>query len=248
MRKLAKLTWVQAKLFLREAPAFFFTLVFPALLVIMFGIVFGNDPESGFVPGYGYIDFSTPAITSIIIVSIGLMGIPIQTATARENRILRRFRATPLHPTTYVGATVIVYYVMSLVGMAITIVVAKALFGLRFAGSWASVTAGFTLAAAAFFAAGYLIASVASTARVAQVVGQLLFFPMMFLSGAAIPLQIMPEGVRHAAAFLPMTHAVRLLQKLWFGRGWGEAGVEVAVLGGTLAVGLLLSARLFRWE
>ncbi len=248
MKKLAVLSVMQAKLFMREPAAFFFTLVFPVLLILMFGFVFGNEPGNGFPGPYGYIDYSTPAITVLIIVSIGLMSIPIQTAAARENKILRRFRATPLHPMTYVGSTVVVYYLMSLVGMVMTVVVAEVFFGLLFGGSWWNVALGFTLIAAAFFSAGYVIASVAPTARVAQVVGQMLFFPMMFLSGAALPLQIMPEGVRRVSDVLPMTHAVKLLQNLWFGQGWAGSGTHIAVMVGTLVLGLSLSGRLFRWE
>ena len=248
MKKLAALTVVQAKLFMRETAAFFFTLVFPLLLILIFGFVFGNEPGGPFGGTFGYIDYSTPAITVLILVTVSLMGIPIQTATARENKILRRFRAAPMPPLTYVGATVIVYYLMSVVGMVLLVVVAKLMFGLRFDGSWLEVGAGFTLIAAAFFSIGYLIASLASTARIAQVVGQLLFFPMMFLSGAALPLHIMPEGVRRVSEILPMTHGVRLLQNLWFGKGWGASTTEILVMVGTLTVGLVLSARSFRWE
>ncbi|MEM7418026.1 MAG: ABC transporter permease [Gemmatimonadota bacterium] len=248
MRKLSALSVAQAKIFVREPAAFFFTLVFPLLLLTMFGLVFGNEPGGPFSATFGYVDYSTPAITVLIIVSIGLMGIPIQTATARENKILRRFRAAPMRPSTYVGATVVVYYVMAVVAMAMTIVVARALFGLRFGGSWVSVWAAFTLIAASFFSIGYMIASVASTARIAQVVGQALFFPMMFLSGAAMPLEIMPPGVRAAAELLPMTHAVKLLQNIWFGVGWGASVLHALVVLGTLVLGLGLSARMFRWE
>ncbi|MDH3735106.1 MAG: ABC transporter permease [Gemmatimonadota bacterium] len=248
MKKLLALTAVQAKLFIREPAAFFFTLVFPVLLIVMFGLVFGNEPGGMFPGPFGYIDYSTPAMTVLIIVSIGLMSLPIQTATARENRILRRFRATPLHPATYVGATVIVYFLMAFVGMVMTILVAEFFFGLRFGGNWWNVAAGFTFVSAAFFSAGYLIASVASTARVAQVVGQMLFFPMMFLSGAAIPLQIMPEGVRRVAELLPMTHGVKLMQNLWFGQGWSGSLTHVLVMLALLVAGLVLSTRLFRWE
>lgn len=248
MRKLLALAFVQAKLFIREPAAFFFTLVFPLLLILMFGFVFGNEPGGPFGSAFGYIDYSTPAITVLIVVTIGLLGIPIQTATARENRTLRRFRAAPMAPLTYVGATVLVYFLLAVVGMVLLVVVATLLFGLRFAGSWLDVAAAFTLVGAAFFSVGYLIASVASTARIAQVVGQLLYFPMMFLSGAAVPLQVMSADVRRVAEALPMTHAVRLLQNLWFGRGWRGSVTEVLVMVATLVIGLALSARTFRWE
>jgi len=35
---------------------------------------------------------------------------------------------------------------------------------------------------------------------------------------------------------------------LWAGESWPKHQTEVAVLGGVLVVGIILSARLFRWE
>jgi ABC-2 type transport system permease protein len=69
---------------------------------------------------------------------------------------------------------------------------------------------------------------------------------MMFLSGAAVPLQLMPDAVRNAAELLPMTMMVRLLQDLWFGNGWYVTGILFMVV--LLVVGTILSARTFRWE
>jgi ABC-2 type transport system permease protein len=69
----------------------------------------------------------------------------------------------------------------------------------------------------AMFSVGYLIAGVAPGALAAQVVGMAIFYPKMFLSGATIPLEVMPEGVRRIADFLPLTYVVRLLRGLWFG-------------------------------
>ena len=63
MRKLSALTIAQAKLFMREPAAFFFTLIFPVLLIVMFGLVFGNEPGATFPGPFGYVDFSTPAMT-----------------------------------------------------------------------------------------------------------------------------------------------------------------------------------------
>jgi ABC-2 type transport system permease protein len=75
-----------------------------------------------------------------------------------------------------------------------------------------------------------------------------IFYPMMFLSGASVPLEVMPEGVRSISNFLPLTHVVTLLRGLWFGEGWGEHLTEVIILGGILVVGAGLAARFFRWE
>jgi ABC-2 type transport system permease protein len=75
-----------------------------------------------------------------------------------------------------------------------------------------------------------------------------IFYPMMFLSGSAIPLETMPEGVRNVSRFIPLTHVVTLLKGLWFGGGWGEYLTEVGILIGLLVIGMAVSARTFRWE
>jgi len=248
MRGLRKLIIVQAKLFLREPAAFFFTLVLPAMLILIFGSIFGNEPHPQYNQRFGYIDLEVPGITAIIIATVALMGIPIATTQERDKKILRRYRATPLAPSTYLIATVIVYFSMALAGLVILALIAKVLYGLRFQGSWISVFGGFTLSALAFFSLGYLVASLSPTARVAQVVGQFLFFPMMFLSGATFPPQMLPAGARRVMDFLPLTYAVRLLRGLWMGESWGSHLRQVGILLVMLIVGTAVSSRMFRWE
>lgn len=248
MRGLGELTRTQARLFLREPAAFFFTLVFPSLLLVLFGLIFGNEPMTNWGMEVGYIDLQVPALAAIILGSVGLMGIPIATATARETRVLRRFRATPVSPLTLIAADVLVNFAMSLAGMAILVALGKLLFGLRFSGSWPLVIAAFTFSACAFFALGYLVASLAPTARAAQAAGMVLFFPLMFLSGAAMPRQIMPENVRRAADFLPLTHVVELLQTVWQGQALTDRLPQLLSLTALLILATALSAKLFRWE
>lgn len=248
MRGLRELTRAQARLFLREPAAFFFTLVFPSLLLVLFGLIFGNEPMTSWGVQAGYIDMQVPALAAIILGSVGLMGIPIATATARETRVLRRLRATPVSALTLIAADVLVNFAMSLAGMAVLIVLGKLAFGLRFSGSWPLVVVVFTFAACAFFALGYLVASLAQTARAAQAIGMVLFFPLMFLSGAAMPRQIMPENVRRVADFLPMTHVVELLQTVWQGQALTDRLPQLASLAALLVLATVLSARLFRWE
>jgi ABC-2 type transport system permease protein len=176
------------------------------------------------------------------------MSIPISVAGDREKQILRRYRATPLRPAIYLMAINCVYFGMALFGMLILIVAAKIFFGLRFQGNWLSVLGGFVVSALAFFSVGYVVASLSPTARVAQVIGQLAFFPMMFLSGAAIPTQIMPANVQRVSNALPLTYVVRLLQGLWSGESWGRHLTEVGILAAMLLIGSLVSSRAFRWE
>lgn len=248
MNALGQLVLTGFRLFIREPAAFFFTLVFPVLLLALFGVIFGNEPNPAWGTTFGYIDFEVPALAAIIIGNVALMAIPIATATARENGVLRRYRSTPVRPVTLFAADLTVYLGMSVAGMAILVVAAKLFFGLRFSGSWALVAVCFVFAAMAFIAVGYLIASLSPTVRVAQTVGMVAFFPMMFLSGAAMPRQIMPEKVVAVSDFLPLTHVVTLLQGVWFGRPLSEHAPQVLWLTALLAIGGLVSLRFFRWE
>jgi ABC-2 type transport system permease protein len=249
MRGLGKFFVMQLKLYLREPLAFFFSLAYPVLLLLLFGFIYGNQPAPEFWGrNFGTVDASVPAYTAIIIGTVALMGIPIDTATNRETGVLRRYRATPLPPLVYLIASVAVYLVIALLGMVLLVLTGKLVFGLRMEGSWFNILIAFILSAFSFYSVGYLIASVVPTSRIAQAVGMVIFFPMMFLSGAGLPLQLLPEGLQKVSDFLPMSYVVRLIQGLWFGDSWVDLRISVLVLFGMLVAGTLLSSRVFRWE
>lgn len=245
MRTYLTLTRIQLKLFSREPVALFFTLLFPLLLLVMYGAMFGNDPEPLY-HGFGYIDFEVPGLTGVIIGTVALMSIPVATATAREKQILRRLKATPMRPWHYLAADITSNYLVALIGMIVLTIAAKLIFDVRIGGNLFQIFLGFSLSLLAFASFGYTVASLSPTSRIAQVVGQVIFFPMMFLSGATLPLQIMPEGMRTISDWLPLTQVVNLLQSLWFGQGWDTTAVLVLVA--MLVVGAIVATRTFRWE
>ena len=53
---------------------------------------------------------------------------------------------------------------------------------------------------------GLLVGSTARDIRTAPAIANLLFFPMMFLSGSAMPFAVLPEGVQRFARLLPTTY------------------------------------------
>lgn len=247
MRSLYKLTWVELKLFLREPMAAFFTLAFPLMMLFLFGSIYGNKPSS-FFGGYGAVDVSVPAYTAMIIGSSGLLSLGIAIASYRETGVLRRLKATPIWPQTILGAQVAVIYLMTAAGMTLLIVAGQAVYGLRFGGGLLSMFAAFTLSALSIFAIGFVLASLAPTARVAQVAGLLIFYPMIFLSGATIPRETLPEAVRQYSQVLPLTHVVTLLRGLWAGGAWGDYSKEVIILVVLAVLAVVVSAKTFRWE
>jgi ABC-2 type transport system permease protein len=247
MNALLKLIWVEFKLYMRQPQAAFFALIFPLLLLVMFGSIYGNKPTP-FFGGHGMVDVSTPAYIAIIMGSTGFMSMSIVVSTYRERGVLRRFRASPLRPTAIIGAQVTVNYVVTLAGALILVAGALLIYHMKFSGSVWAVFLGFTLSTLSFFAIGFVVASVSRTSRVAQILAMVLYFPNIFLSGATVPKEIFPAAMKSISKALPMTHVVNLLQGLWFGNPWSKHVTEVIVLAGLLVVGAVISAKAFRWE
>jgi len=247
MRGFWKLTLMEIKLFLREPVAAFFTLAFPLMLLFLFGSIYGNEPTPSF-GGYGSVDVSVPGHTAMIIATSGLLSLAITMASYREQGILRRLKATPLRPQAILGAQVIVIFLMTALGMALLVVAGKMVYGMRFAGDPLSVLAAFVLSCMSFFALGFVLAGLLPTARTAQIVAMAIFYPMIFLSGAGLPREVLPEGIKRFSQVLPLTHVVTLLRGLWMGEPWGDHLLEVGVLSALLIAGVLISAKTFRYE
>ena len=227
MRAFLKYTWVEIKLFLREPMGAFFTLVFPLVMLFLFGSIYGNEPQAMF-NGYGTVDISIPAYTAMIISTTGIMAISITMSSYREKGILRRLRLSPLQPHV--------------------ILAGKLVYDLRFDGRVLDVVLGFLLGSVSFFSLGFVLASVMPNARTAQVVGMVIFYPMLFLSGAGMPLEILPESIRNFSKYLPLTHVVTMLRGLWIGESWSQHTTEIWVLLGMTLVGIVISSFTFRWE
>jgi ABC-2 type transport system permease protein len=75
-----------------------------------------------------------------------------------------------------------------------------------------------------------------------------LMYPMLILSGAAWPRELMPAGVAKISTFLPLTYVVNLLRGLWSGQPWGDHLLDMGVLAAMLVLGVVISAKTFRWE
>ena len=247
MRAFMKYTWTEIKLFLREPIGAFFTLLFPLMMLFLFGSIYGNEPTPMF-NGYGTVDISVPAYTAMIIATTGLMGLTITMSSYREKGILRRLRISPLRPQVILAGQVVVIFLMTVLGMLLLILAGTLVYNLRFDGKVLNVILAFLLSSMSFFSLGFVLASILPNARTAQVVGMAILYPMLFLSGAGMPLEILPESLQNFSKFLPLTHVVNLLRGLWTGGSWADHMVDVWVLLGVLAAGVLISSLTFRWE
>ena len=133
MKSYTQLLTINLRLFLREPITAFFTLGFPVMLVLIFGGIYGNEPTPLF-GGRGSMDVSMPAYTALILGAVGLLTVAINTSAYREAGVLRRFRATPLRPVTYIAADVAGNVLMMLAGMVPFLFVGWVIYHVRFEG------------------------------------------------------------------------------------------------------------------
>ncbi len=246
MRGLGKLFIVDFKLFLREPSGFFFTMMFPQMMILLFGSLYSNKPIPG--RGYGIVDMLLPGYIALIIATTGLPALIITMAAARERGILRRLRATPLFPQTILTAQVFTLLAMTLVSIALLIATGSFVFHVRFFGNVISVFLALLLGSFSFFALGFVVAGLATTARTGLMLSNLIFYPMIFLSGATIPVDNFPAWMHPYMKILPLYHVVSLVQGLWFGKPWSEYTGDVTILLAIMVGGVLVSAKTFRWE
>ncbi len=245
MHTLIKMTWTEFKLQLREPIGVFFTLAFPLMLLFIFGSIYGNEPND-FLGGYGSIDLSVPGYIGMIIGTIGMISLPITLANYREKGVLRRFRATPLASSTVLWSQVLVSLAMTGLGMLLLVSAGFLVYDLRIPEATLAIIPAALLGGLSFLALGFVLAGLLPTPRSAQAVSMALFYPMLFLSGAAGPREMMPESVQKVADFLPLTHVVKLLEGLWLEGTWNLT--SLAFVSVMLLVCLVVSRRTFRWE
>ena len=247
MSKFAKIFAIEMKLFFRDFTSTFFTLGMPVMLLLLFGSIYGNKPTPVF-GGLGSVDVSVPADFAIIIVVAGIMNLPITIVSYREKKVLKRFRCTPMNPSMILFVQFVLNILVGFFGAAVLILLGKLIYGLRFPGSIFQTALAFLLSCASIFSLGFFLASILKTVRSVSAVSFILYFPMIFLSGATLPREFLPKGVLTVSQFLPLTHVVNLLRGIWAGQSWGLFYKEIIILVGIMILSVIVSVKIFRWE
>lgn len=245
MRGFFTFTWTEFKLFMREPAAVFFTLAFPMMLLFVFGSIFGNDPEGGF-DGRGSVDISVPGYMGLIIGTTTFMTIPIVISEYRTQGVFRRLRATPINPLAIIGAQTLIYLIVTLIGLVLLMVAGKIVFDLLLPENGFALLLGLVVCFLCLAALGYLIGSYFQSSRTAQVVGNIVYFPQIFLSGAGLPREIFSDRLQAWSEWLPMTQVILVIRRVW----WGEPinWWSMLYLTGIGAVAAVISMRVFKWE
>jgi ABC-2 type transport system permease protein len=241
------LAWVETKLLVREPLTLVFSFGFPLVTMFVLAEVFGNSVEGRDEPAFrnvGAIDYYVPAYVALVIASIGLISLPVHLAGYRERGFLRRLRASELELRSLLTAHALVSLALGLLTSFVMAAVAYGVYGNALPKSWLGVIAAAAFVSLTFTAIGVLLGLLLPTARVAQIVGLILFFVMMMISGAGPPPEVLSGPLRVIADGLPLTYGIRLIQDPWLGFAW--EGRALLVTAGFLLGAVALALRPIR--
>ncbi len=235
----------EARLLTREWATMVFAFVFPPITMLVIAGSFGDQPDDGFgnlIP----TEFYVTGYFGIPIAAIALIGIPVILASYRERDVLRRFAAFGVPTKSVVGAQVLVGAGLVVVAALTVLAVAAPTYGIPTLQRPVEVVIGFAAGTVTLLTLGAAIGMLVKSARSAQAIGLMAFFPMFLLSGGGPPPDVMSAPMRRIADVLPLTHAISAIRDPWLDDG--SIVPHVAVLGVWLVVGLAGTAALIRRE
>lgn len=246
MRTLWLMYKTEAKLSVREFSSVLFGVLVPIGLMILLGVLYGNATLAGSL-SIRQIDVSFSAVATLGICSAGLMGVPLALSDYRWRKILKRYKVTPISPMTLLMAHVLFCFSLSIVSTLFVYIVA-AMFGFAFKGSVMTFILAYLLVMVSMHAIGLIIASLAPNSKIAGVICSLIYFTMIFISGATIPYEIMPKALQIVSDFMPLTQGIKLLKAVSMGEPLANSLLSLTVLIVVAIVGTAIAIKFFKWE
>jgi len=236
------------KAFWRNPASVFFTVLFPVVLLLIFGAVFGDQTvDSG--GGVESTVYYVPAIITVAVISATMQSLAMSLVIAREDGRLKRGRGTPMPAWVFIAGRIGNSVVVAGLMLALIALLGRLLFSVPIPwGHAPAILLTLAIGAAAFCCLGIaLTAAIPSQDAAAPIVNALLL-PLYFLSGVFIPDDELPSGVIEFANHFPVRDFFQAFFEVYVPGGsavpdWGNLAV-VAAWG---LAGLLLAVRFFRW-
>ena len=234
---------IDVRLAMRQRAVIFFTYLFPLVFFFIFASVFGAGSNPGRA---AYV--VTMSIT-LGILGNGFFGAGIRAIQEREMNILRRYKVTPITPVPLLVGSMVTGWLVFMPLIVLVLTLAHTAYHMPWPHHLGSLFLFVSLGLIAFRSMGLVIASVANSMQEGTILVQLCYLPMMFLSGATVPIEFFGRFVQQVAKFVPASHLVKairaiLLEQQDIFQNFREVGALILAA----IVGLVLSTKLFRWE
>lgn len=194
-------------------------------------------------------DYTFTGLLAFSLMSMGIFGLANQMPTEKQKGSYRRLRASPFTAGQLILAVGIHYTIVSLLSAAMMLVVGMTVFHFNMRGDWLLAVPFITLAALLMVGFGLLIGGWAKNENQSAPLGNLVAFPMMFLSGTFFPSFMFPEWLRTLSQFVPMTPVTDGLRLIM---AENASLAEVLPYAGAVGLWILVvyvaAIKLFRWE
>ena len=213
-------------------------------------VIFGQLPSFKQVPasfgGLTIFDAYVPVLAAFGLAMLAMLGLPLPLVSYRELGVLRRLSTTPVPPSWVLAAQAVVQLCIAVASVVVIFTVSTAVFGAPAPKSPAGLALSVAVSMAGLVAIGLLIAAVARTSTGANVIGRVVFFPLMFFAGLWLPRAVMPPVLLDISNYTPLGAAVQAMQAS-MQTGFPPAA-PLLVLAAYAAVFGYLARRFFRWE
>ena len=242
----ATLARTELRMFLREPLAVFWGVGFPIVLLVVIGALSGNRHKAEY-GGLRFIDVYTPVLFVFVVAIVGLQLMPATLVSYREKGYLRRLSTTPVGAARLIEVQWLIYTGLCVVAAIVTAAVAGVVFGVHFPTQFLGFLIILLLTAAAMLALGTVVSSLARTPRASQLIGLVVFYPMMFFAGLfGTPLQQQGSVIRTIGHGTPLGASVTAIEQTMAGH-WPPGWCFLCLIAWALVMGRI-SIRVFRWE
>jgi ABC-2 type transport system permease protein len=233
-------TVYELRTLLRNGEQLLLTLIIPVALLVLFS----SAPLLDVGPGRR-VDFLTPGVLALAVLSTAFTGQAIGTGFERRYGVLKRLGATPLPRSGLIAAKSLTVLLVELIQ---TMIVGAVALGLGWSPHGDPLTAILLvlLGTAAFSGFGLLMAGTLR-AEATLAAANLVYLLLLVLGGVVFPLTNFSGGLRSVLELLPISALADGLRQV-LQHGGGLPARDLLILAVWAVLGLALAARFFRWE
>lgn len=245
MSDVAVMTWRQYRLerrmFWRNPSAAFFSFVLPLLFLALFGAVFSGSQKN--------LNIIVPGIAGMSIMATTFSALTMNMVYLREQGVLKRIRGTPLSSNAYLGGILGNVATNSCIQLVLVVLAGKVFFGTGWPKDWIELLVYLVLGVACMASLGIAWSHVIPNYDAAAAYSNIIFLPMIFISGVFYDVDNAPTFLRDIAQVLPLTHIVDGLSgALVTGASLADNVNGLAILGLWTVFGVFFAIRGFSWE
>jgi ABC-2 type transport system permease protein len=241
----AVLAWRQYRLerrmFWRNPSAAFFNFFLPLLFLALFGAIFGGDQET--------LDVIVPGIAGMSVMSTTFSALAMNLTFLREQGVLKRMRGTPLPSGAYLAGIAANAVTNAAIQITLVVLAGRVFFGIGWPKDWVELAVFLIAGVVCLAALGVAWSHVIPNFDAAPAYVNIVFLPVIFVSGVFYDVDNTPVFVRDIAQALPLTHIIDGLSgAMVTGRGLSDNLSALAVVGVWAVAGVALAVRGFSWE